>query len=114
MNAETIPALKAKVVAGAANNQLATKADGERLSAAGIAYAPDYVINAGGIISVAAERTPGATKERVLASVKRIGKRTADILAKAKNAGTPPSEMADQMAREMIAKAKPARTKKAA
>lgn len=114
LNAETIGALKAKVVAGAANNQLATKQDGNRLKAAGITYAPDYVINAGGIISVAAERNPQATKERVQGAVMRIGPRTADILTRAENSGTPPSEMADQMAREKIAKAKRTNAKKAA
>ncbi|MCP5084897.1 MAG: Glu/Leu/Phe/Val dehydrogenase [Alphaproteobacteria bacterium] len=114
LNVQTIPTLKAKVVAGAANNQLATKIDGQLLSAAGITYAPDYVINAGGIISVAAERTSGATKEGVLGAVKRIGKRTGKILSRASQSKTPPSEMADQMAREIIAKAKTTTAKQAA
>ncbi len=114
LNVETIPTLKAKVVAGAANNQLATKVDGKLLSAAGITYAPDYVINAGGIISVAAERTSGATKAGVLKAVHRIGKRTGKILARAKQAKLPPNEMADEMAREIISKAKTSTTKQAA
>ncbi|MEM1199500.1 MAG: Glu/Leu/Phe/Val dehydrogenase dimerization domain-containing protein [Pseudomonadota bacterium] len=106
LNANTIGTLKAKVVAGAANNQLAAKTDGKLLAVSGITYAPDYVINAGGIISVAAERDPTATKERVLKAVKRIGERTGRILTRAHNENASPSEMADQMARETIAKAK--------
>ncbi|MEO1492915.1 MAG: Glu/Leu/Phe/Val dehydrogenase dimerization domain-containing protein [Pseudomonadota bacterium] len=53
LNAETIPDVKAEIICGAANNQLATEADGDRLDARGILYAPDYLINAGGLISVA-------------------------------------------------------------
>ena len=114
LNANTIGSLKAKVVAGAANNQLAAKTDGKLLAVSGITYAPDYVINAGGIISVAAERDPDATKERVLAAVKRIGERTERILARAHDENASPSEMADQMARETIAKAKTENNRKAA
>ncbi|NWM20026.1 amino acid dehydrogenase, partial [Escherichia coli] len=52
---QSIAALKTTVVAGGANNQLATRADGQRLHDRGILYAPDYVINAGGIINVGLE-----------------------------------------------------------
>ena len=114
LNVSTIASLKTKVVAGAANNQLATKTDGRLLNLAGITYAPDYVINSGGIISVAAERNPDATKERVLEAVKRIGQRTGKILSRAAQSNTPPSEMADQMARELITKAKASGARKAA
>ncbi len=55
LNGTTIPLLQAKIVAGAANNQLNLDQDGERLRSRGILYAPDYVINAGGIIQVAGE-----------------------------------------------------------
>lgn len=55
LNAKTIPALRCKIVAGAANNQLLTEKDGEDLSKRGILYAPDFVINAGGLINVAEE-----------------------------------------------------------
>jgi leucine dehydrogenase len=57
LNAHTIPQLKCKVIAGAANNQLLTERDGEELQKRGILYAPDYVINAGGLINVAEEIT---------------------------------------------------------
>ena len=53
LNAQTIPELKAEIICGAANNQLATAADGPRLAERGILYAPDYLVNAGGLISVA-------------------------------------------------------------
>ena len=114
LNANTIGSVKAKVVAGAANNQLAAKTDGKLLAVSGITYAPDYVINAGGIISVAAERDPDACKERVLEAVKRIGDRTGRILTRAHDENASPSEMADQMARETIAKAKSEVSRKAA
>ncbi|MBM3207370.1 MAG: Glu/Leu/Phe/Val dehydrogenase [Chlamydiae bacterium] len=55
LNANTIPGLKCKIIAGAANNQLLTERDGEELMKKGILYAPDYVINAGGLINVADE-----------------------------------------------------------
>ncbi len=114
LDVNSIASLKAKVVAGAANNQLAGRTDGKLLDVAGITYAPDYVINAGGIISVAAERNPDASKERVLKAVKRIGQRTAKILSRAAQSKTPSSEMADRMAREIISKAKQASAKQAA
>ena len=102
LNKETIPALKAKVVAGAANNQLATPSDGDRLQARGIVYAPDYVINAGGIISVAAERDDAATAKSVEAKIRAIGLRVADILRQSRDSGRPPHEVADETAREII------------
>ncbi len=114
LNVDTIGSLKARVVAGAANNQLAAKTDGNLLAVSGITYAPDYVINAGGIISVAAERDPQATKERVLNAVMRIGERTEKILRRAHDENASPSEMADQMAREAIAKAKAQSAREAA
>lgn len=114
LNVNSIGSLKAKVVAGAANNQLAGKTDGKLLDVAGITYAPDYVINSGGIISVAAERNPDATKDGVMQAVKRIGQRTRKILSRAAQTNTPPSETADQMAQEIIAKAKQAGARKAA
>jgi leucine dehydrogenase len=55
LNADTIPSLRVKAIAGGANNQLATPADGDALHARGILYAPDYVANAGGIVNVATE-----------------------------------------------------------
>jgi leucine dehydrogenase len=55
VNADTIPRISARLIAGGANNQLATAEDGERLRLAGILYAPDYIVNSGGIICAASE-----------------------------------------------------------
>lgn len=55
INADSIPRLRCKVVAGAANNQLADNADAQRLAERGILYAPDFILNAGGVINVAEE-----------------------------------------------------------
>ncbi|MFY0614448.1 MAG: Glu/Leu/Phe/Val dehydrogenase [Hyphomicrobiaceae bacterium] len=98
----SIPLIKAKVIAGAANNQLATEADGDRLQDRGILYAPDYVINAGGIISVAAERDDDASQATVQAGIARIGGRLTEIYAHSQKSGRPPHEVADEMAREII------------
>src|SRR5262249_48934199 len=57
LNDTTIPRIRAKIVAGAANNQLAEPRHGEDINARGILYAPDYAINAGGLINVASEVT---------------------------------------------------------
>jgi leucine dehydrogenase len=65
LNSRTIPTIKAKVIAGAANNQLETDNDGYELMRRGIVYAPDYAINAGGLINVAAE-LEGYNKELVI------------------------------------------------
>lgn len=102
LNKASIPKIKARVIAGAANNQLATGADGDRLQARGILYAPDYVINAGGIISVAAERDDEATAETVQRQIAQIGGRLADIYAHSEKSGRPPHEVADEMAREIL------------
>ncbi|MBM3977234.1 MAG: Glu/Leu/Phe/Val dehydrogenase [Planctomycetes bacterium] len=73
LNKDTIPTLRCKAVAGCANNQLLDPEDADRLQARGILYAPDYVINAGGIINVGVELLPGGYKENVaLERVDRI------------------------------------------
>ena len=106
LNAKTIPALQVQVVAGAANNQLATDADGERLHRRGIVYAPDYVVNAGGIIGVVAERESDVDAADVMARIARIYDRTSEILELAHTSGRPANEVADELAREVLRKAK--------
>ena len=98
----TIPKLKAKVIAGAANNQLSTMADGARLAAREILYAPDYVINAGGIISVSHEYYGGSTEDRVRTDVARISDRLQVIFANSIESGRPTNELADEYARARI------------
>jgi leucine dehydrogenase len=79
LTSTTIPRVRAKIIAGAANNQLATAQDGARLADREILYAPDYVINAGGIISVAAEYYGNCSEKQVRADVGRIKDRLQDI-----------------------------------
>ncbi len=101
LNIDTIPELGAPVVCGGANNQLATAEDGERLFARGVTYAPDYVVNAGGIINVMAEylHSPG---EAVETQVLAIADRVREVLAAAAVERAPPHQIADRMARERI------------
>lgn len=101
LNARTIPLLKARLVCGAANNQLATDADSETLLARGIVYAPDYVVNAGGIINVAAEYL-GETSAQVMHRVHRIAPRLESVLSRAAAEGASPARVANQMARQVI------------
>ena len=103
LTSTTIPKIKATVIAGAANNQLATQADGARLAERDILYAPDYVINAGGIISVAAEYYGSSSKDEVLADIGRIKDRLNTIFAEARESGRPTNELADELARELVA-----------
>ena len=105
LNEQSIPRLGAGIVAGAANNQLATDADGQRLYDRGILYAPDYVINAGGIINVSCEFQGGMTDAEVDEKVVAIGPRIADIFAQSREQGIPTNVIADRMARERIGRA---------
>jgi leucine dehydrogenase len=102
----TIPGIKAKVIAGAANNQLSTLEDGARLTAREILYAPDYVINAGGIISVSHEYYGGSSEDKVRADVEKIPLRLQAIFAEADKALRPTNELADEFARRLIAAGK--------
>ncbi len=102
LNAASVPRLRARVVAGAANNQLAQDQDGSALAAAGILYAPDYVINAGGIISVAREYYGGATEEQVLGDIQAIPRRLTEIFERARGENRATNAVADQMARERL------------
>ena len=106
LTSTTIPRIKATVVAGAANNQLSTPADGVRLAERDILYAPDYVINAGGIISVAAEYYDNGSEEDVRADVGRIKDRLKNMFDQAKETGRPTHELADELARSIVAAAR--------
>jgi leucine dehydrogenase len=106
LTSSTIPKIKAKVIAGAANNQLSTPADGLRLAERDILYAPDYVINAGGIISVAAEYYGSSSEDDVRADVGRIKGRLEKIFNKARETGRPTNELADDLARSIVAAAR--------
>jgi len=102
LDAATIAGLDVAVVAGAANNQLATPEDGGRLAARGILYAPDYVINAGGIISVVAEHFGQHDPAELARAIARIEGRLADIFQAADRMAMPTDAVADAMARRLI------------
>jgi leucine dehydrogenase len=81
INDDTVPRLKTKIVAGGANNVLLTEEHGDRLRERGILYAPDFVINAGGIINVSVELEPdGYNEQRALEKVRNIHNAVRDIL----------------------------------
>ncbi len=106
LTSTTIPKLKAKIIAGGANNQLSTPADGMLLAERDILYAPDYVINAGGIINVAAEYFGNSSADDVRADVGRIKDRLKNIFEQAKQSGRPTNELADELARSLVAAAR--------
>ncbi len=102
LNALTIPQIRARVVAGAANNQLAVAAsDGEALRARGITYAPDYCINAGGIIDIHYEG-PAYDAAQVEAHLQRIGSTLTAIFTRAAQEHLPTHFVADRMAEEIF------------
>ncbi len=98
----TIPRLKAKVIAGGANNQLATESDGARLAERNILYAPDYVINAGGIINVAHEYFGNSSEDRARADVEKIPERLQAIFSEAEATARPTNLIADDLARRIV------------
>lgn len=102
LTADTIGALQAPVVAGGANNQLATPEDGWRLHARGIVYAPDYVINAGGIINVGLEYLGQGDRAEVESRIAEIPGRLETIWAESTASGDPASLVADRIAQRLI------------
>ena len=101
-NSESIPRVRASVIAGGANNQLATDEDGERLREREILYAPDYVINAGGIINVAFEYFGKGDDETVKSRIEQIGPRLTAIFAKARDQRRSTNAVANELAKEKI------------
>ncbi len=102
VNMQTIPQIKAKVIAGAANNQLATDEDGFELMRRGIVYAPDYAINAGGLINIYHERG-GYDAARALDHTGGIYRTIEEVLARADKEKVPPHRIADRIAEERLA-----------
>jgi leucine dehydrogenase len=105
INEQSIPAIRAVIVAGGANNQLESAADGQRLHDAGILYAPDYVINGGGIINVACEYYDDATDEEVWDRIAEIDSRLTGIFEESATSNRPTNEVADEQAKRIIAAA---------
>jgi leucine dehydrogenase len=102
LNERTIAALKAPIVSGGANNQLATPQDGARLHARGILYSPDYVINAGGIINVCTEYLADGDANLVRERIEGIPHRLEQIWAESASSGRDPAAVADAMAQRLI------------
>jgi leucine dehydrogenase len=102
INVETLPRLKAKVVAGGANNQLATPEMGDHLREKGILYAPDYVINGGGIINVASEISGTFDPAWVEAKVLRLVQTLGEVLDEAKSQNRSTNRVADEQARRRL------------
>lgn len=101
INDKTIKRLKAKVICGAANNQLDRDELGAELAAKKILYAPDYVVNAGGLINVSVE-LEAYSRERALRLTRNIYYNTLKILKLARKEGIPTNQAADQLAEERI------------
>lgn len=102
---DSVPALTSRIVCGAANNQLAHPGVEKDLADRGILYAPDYVVNAGGVIQVADE-LHGFDFERCKAKAAKIYDTTLAIFARAKEDGIPPAAAADRIAEQRMAEAR--------
>jgi len=101
VNEDTIPRFKFKVIAGAANNQLANDEAGDELDARGILYAPDYAVNAGGLMNVSIE-FEGWNRERALRMTRTIYYNLSKIFSIAERDNIPSYKAADRMAEERI------------
>jgi leucine dehydrogenase len=99
---QSIAALNVPIVAGGANNQLATPLDGGRIHARGILYAPDYVINAGGIINVSTEYLGDGDASLVRRRIEAIPDRLEQIWTESASTGRDPAAVADAMAQRLI------------
>ncbi len=107
INKDTLPRIKAKIIAGAANNQLATPDAGAEVVKRGMVYCPDYVINGGGLINIYYEAMPGGySRSRAFAHVEKIGQTISQILERSKAENLPSHLIADRMAEERVAKAR--------
>lgn len=106
LNDETIPQLNCKIVAGAANNQLAEPRHGDDLMQRGILYAPDYAINAGGLVNVAQEYA-GYDEEKATTRTLEIYDTLYEIADRAKKAMAPTYRIADMMVEERLAQVDP-------
>lgn len=101
VNKETIPRMKFKIICGAANNQLATDECGDEVERRGIIYAPDYAVNAGGLMNVSIE-LEGYDRERAMRMMRTIYYNVGSIFKIAKRDGIPTWKAADRMAEERI------------
>ena len=103
LNGETISRLKCRIVAGGANNQLLTIEDGEEIHRRGILYAPDYIVNAGGIINAAAEVGMPYNPDRAREQTERIYEIMGQVIHLSKNEEIPTAKAADRLAEARLA-----------
>jgi glutamate dehydrogenase/leucine dehydrogenase len=103
LNAETIAALRCRIVAGSANNQLATPEDAQRLHDRGILYAPDYVINAGGVIQLLGLEDHGWDEAELERNLATIGDTLRRLFRDADEVGSTPAAAAERLAAQRIA-----------
>ncbi|MFP4635795.1 MAG: Glu/Leu/Phe/Val family dehydrogenase [Nitriliruptoraceae bacterium] len=104
LNHDTIEVLRAPVVCGGANNQLSTEDDAQHLAERGILYAPDYVVNAGGVINVAGELHPqGYSQQRARRAVEAIPQTLTRIIEVARAEGVTTEEAAERVAERRMA-----------
>ena len=101
VNEKTLPRLKAKVICGAANNQLANNAIGDEVTRRGILYAPDYAVNAGGVMNISLE-IDGYNRERAMRMMRTIYHNLGRIFEIADRDGIPTYQAADRLAEERI------------
>jgi leucine dehydrogenase len=101
VNEETLPRLKAKIICGSANNQLANNEIGDEVGKRGILYAPDYAVNAGGVMNVSLE-IEGYNRERAMRMMRTIYHNLTRIYEIAERDGIPTYKAADRMAEERI------------
>ncbi len=106
LNAETIPALRCRIVAGSANNQLATPEDAGRLHERGILYAPDYVVNAGGVIQLVGLEDEGWNEDELQRGLVKVGDTLRQVFADADRGGITPDAAAQQLAAARIVAAR--------
>jgi leucine dehydrogenase len=107
INDQTIPRLKCRAIGGAANNQLLDRRHGDELRSRGIVYAPDYVINAGGIINVGVEMLPGGySEEEALRRIARIPHNLKQVFDISRRDGISTQDAADRLAIDRIQSAK--------
>ncbi|AZR26061.1 Glu/Leu/Phe/Val dehydrogenase [Xanthomonas vasicola] len=101
INEETLPQLKAKIICGTANNQLASAVIGEEVHRRGILYAPDYVVNAGGVMNVSLE-IDGYNRERAMRLIRSIYHNLEKVFDVSKQLDISPQQAADQIAEARI------------
>jgi leucine dehydrogenase len=108
LNAEWIPRLACRAIAGCANNQLAEPEDAQRLHDRGILYAPDYVVNAGGIIQLIALEDEGWSEAQLEERLAGIGETLRTLFAEADAEGITPDDAAERLVARRLAEARPA------